>query len=96
MFYSFSWRYYNTFPTLHASDELRYRAIIKVKILCMLMRSSLPVAFWWFAVERDVYLFNRYKCVHGVAPGLDMRCKCYALKPFAEGFQQQSLLRFSG
>ena len=68
--------------------------------MCMLLRSSLPVAFWWFAVECAVYLLNRlptktalgymspYECIHDSVPDLKWiriwGCKCYALKPIAE------------
>jgi hypothetical protein len=29
----------------------RWVRTLKEKVLCMLLRSSLPVAFWWLAVE---------------------------------------------
>ena len=50
--------------------------------MCMLLRSSLPVAFWWMAVCTACYLLNRFptktangymtphECVLGVAPDL--------------------------
>jgi hypothetical protein len=66
----------------------------------MLLRSSRPVAFWWFAVECAAYLLNwiptktalghmtPFECVFGTAPDLKWLriwgCKCYALKPVAE------------
>ena len=66
----------------------------------MLLRSSLPVAFWWLAVECAAYLLNRLptktvlgymspnECVYGAAPDLKWiriwGCKCYALKPKAD------------
>ncbi len=66
----------------------------------MLLRFSLPVAFWWLAVECAAYLLNRiptktalghmtpFECVFGTAPDLKWLriwgCKCYALKPVAE------------
>ena len=37
----------------------RWVRSLKEKVLCMLLRSSLPVAFWWLAVECAAYLLNR-------------------------------------
>jgi len=66
----------------------------------MLLRSSLPIAFWWLAVDCAVYILNRiptktsqgfmtpFECIYGSAPDLKWfriwGCKCYALKPIAE------------
>ena len=68
--------------------------------MCMPLRSSLPVAFWWMAVCTACYLRNRFptttangymtphECVLGVAPDLKWLIiwgwKCYVLKPIAE------------
>mmetsp|Transcript_25719 Transcript_25719/g.48242 ORF Transcript_25719/g.48242 Transcript_25719/m.48242 type:complete len:863 (-) Transcript_25719:324-2912(-) len=78
----------------------RWVRSLKEKVLCMLIRSSLPVAFWWLAVECASYLLNRvptktvagymtpFECITGVAPDLKWLriwgCKCYSLKPIAE------------
>ena len=64
-------------------NSITERRSMKEKVLCMLLRSSLPVAFWWLAVECAAYLLNRlptktvlgyiyvpYKCVYGAAPDL--------------------------
>ena len=42
-------------------NSITYRWVrsLKEKVLCMLLRSSLPVAFWWLAVECAAYLLNR-------------------------------------
>ena len=66
----------------------------------MLLRASLPVAFWWDALRTAVYIINRmptktasgymtpYESFHGRAPSLKWLriwgCKAYALKPIAE------------
>jgi hypothetical protein len=66
----------------------------------MLLRSSLPVAFWWLAVDCACCILNRiptktalgymspYEAIFGTAPDLKWfriwGCKCYALKPVAE------------
>ena len=68
--------------------------------MCMLLRSSLPVAFWWMAVCTACYFLNRFPTktangymtpherVFGVAPNLKWLriwgCKCYVLKPIAD------------
>ena len=86
-------------PQMNSITE-RWVCSLKEKVLCMLLRSSLPVAFWWLAVECAVYLLNRlppktvlgymspYECVCGAAPDLKWihiwGCKCYALKPKAD------------
>ena len=86
-------------PEMNSVTE-RWVRSLKEKVLCMLLRSSLPVAFWWFAAECAVYILNRlptktvlgymspYECVFNVAPDLKWfriwGCKCYVLKPIAE------------
>jgi hypothetical protein len=78
----------------------RWVRSLKDKVMCMLLRSSLPVAFWWLAVEGAAHLLNPiptqtaqgdmspYECIFGSAPNLKWLriwgCKCYALKPSAE------------
>ena len=68
-------------PQMNSITE-RWVRSLKEKVLCMLLRSSLPVAFWWLAVECAAYLLNRlptktvlcymspYECVYGAAPDL--------------------------
>ena len=68
-------------PQMNSITE-RWVRSLKEKVLCMLLRSLLPVAFWWLAVECTVYLLNRlptktvlgymspYECVYGAAPDL--------------------------
>lgn len=58
----------------------RWVRSLKEKVLCMLLRSSLPVAFWWLVVDCAAYLLNRiptktafsfmspFECVFGSAP----------------------------
>ena len=86
-------------PQMNSLTE-RWVRSLKEKVLCMLLRSSLPVAFWWLAVECAAYLLNRlstktvlgymspYECVYGAAPNLKWiriwGCKCYALKRKAD------------
>ena len=83
-------------PQMNSITE-RWVRSLKEKVLCMLLPSSLPVAFWWLAVECAAYLLNRLptktvlgymspnECVYGAAPDLKWictrGCKCYALKP---------------
>ena len=45
-------------PQMNSITE-RWVRSLKEKVLCMLLRSSLPVAFWWLAVECAAYLLNR-------------------------------------
>ena len=68
--------------------------------MCMLLRSSLPVAFWWYAVLTASYLLNRtptatvlgymtpFECITREPLNLKFLriwgCKCYSLKPLAE------------
>jgi transposase InsO family protein len=86
-------------PQMNSVTE-RWVRSRKEKVMCMLLRSSLPVAFWWFAVECAAYLLNRiptktaqgymspYECIFGSAPDLNWLriwgCKCYAFMPSAE------------
>ena len=68
-------------PQMNSITE-RWVRSLKEKVLCMLLRSSLPVAFWWLAVERAAYLLNRlptktvlgymspFEFVYGAAPDL--------------------------
>ena len=68
--------------------------------MCMLLRSSLPVAFGWLALNCAVYLLNRlstktvleymspYEYLYGALRDLKCinawGCKCHALKPKAD------------
>ena len=86
-------------PEMNSVTE-RWVRYLKEKVMCMLLRSSLPVAFWWMAVCTACYLLNRFptktaneymtphECVFGVAPHLKWLriwgCKCYVLKPLAD------------
>ena len=68
-------------PQMNSVTE-RWVRSLKEKVMCMLLRSSLPVAFWWFAVECAAYLLNRiptktsqgymppYECIFDSAPNL--------------------------
>ena len=69
-------------PEMNFNTE-RWVRSLKEKVICMLLRSSLPVAFWWMAVYTACYLLiNRFptktasgyttphECVLGVAPDL--------------------------
>ena len=83
-------------PEMNSVTERRVRSV-KEKTMCLLFRSSLPVAFWWFAFLTALYLLNRlptttaegyltpYEMIHGVPPNLKWLrvwgCKAYALKP---------------
>ena len=86
-------------PQMNSVTE-RWVRSLKEKVLCMLLRSSLPVAFWWYAVQCGCYLLNRvptktvhghmtpYECIFNIPPDLKWLriwgCKCYVLKPIAE------------
>ena len=86
-------------PEMNSVTE-RWVRSLKEKVLCVLLRSSLPVAFWWLAVDCACYILNRiptktalgymspYEVIFGTAPDLKWfriwGCKCYALKPAAE------------
>jgi len=86
-------------PQMNSVTE-RWVRSLKEKVMCLLLRSSLPVAFWWYAVECAGYLLNRtptktaqgfmtpFECVTHVAPNVKYLriwgCKCYALKPIAD------------
>ena len=48
---------YNT-PQMNLVTE-RWVRSLKEKVLCMLLHSTLPVAFWWFAVDCPMYSLNR-------------------------------------
>jgi hypothetical protein len=68
--------------------------------LCLLLRASLPVAFWRWALQTAVFIINRlltttaqgyktpFECVTGRPPNLKWLriwgCKTYVLKPIAE------------
>ncbi len=39
----------------HSVTEIWVKSL-KDKMLCMLLRSSLPIAFWWFAVLTAIYI----------------------------------------
>ena len=45
-------------PEMNSVTE-RWVRSLKEKVLCMLLRSSLPVAFWWLAVDCACYILNR-------------------------------------
>ena len=45
-------------PQMNSVTE-RWVRSLKEKVLCMLLRSSLTVAFWWLAVDCAVYIMNR-------------------------------------
>ena len=88
--------------------ELRYRAmgpLVKREDALHALCLSQPVAFWWLAVECDIYLLNRvpsvfgymtpYECVHGVAPDLKWLCSEASCGPKNE-YRRQGLLRVSG
>jgi hypothetical protein len=76
----------------------------------MLLRSSLPVAFWWLAVECAAYFLNRiptktaqgymspYGCIFGSTPDLKWLriwgCKCYALKQRRKDFDDKAYSGF--
>lgn len=63
-------------PQMNSVTE-RLVSSLKVKIMYMLLRSSLPVTFLWFAVQCVAHLLNRlpttvsvfmstYQCIYGV------------------------------
>ena len=68
-------------PQMNSVTE-RWVRSLKEKVLCMLLRSSLPIAFWWLAVDCAVYILNRiptktsqgfmtpFECIYGSAPDL--------------------------
>jgi hypothetical protein len=70
-------------PEMNSVKE-RWVSTLKEKVMCMLLRSSLPVAFWWLAVEYMIYIFSiefpprrhkdifmsPYECIFGFAPDL--------------------------
>ena len=70
-------------PEMNSISERRTRTI-KEKTLCMLLRASLPVAFWWWALLTAVFIINRlptttaqgyktpFECVTGRPPN----CLC--------------------
>jgi hypothetical protein len=86
-------------PEMNSVTE-RWVRSLKEKVLCLLLRSSLPVAFWWHAVVTASYLLNRtptktalgymtpYECLTHQPPNLKFLriwgSKCYVLKPVAE------------
>ena len=45
-------------PELHSTSERRFRTIGE-RTLSMLLRSSLPIEFWWDAYETSNYITNR-------------------------------------
>ena len=46
-------------PEMNSVTE-RWVRSLKEKVMCMLLRSSLPVAFWWMAVCTACFLLNRF------------------------------------
>jgi transposase InsO family protein len=68
-------------PQMNSISERRTRTI-KEKMLCLLLRASLPVAFWWWALQRAVFIIIRppsttaqgyktpFECVTGRPPNL--------------------------
>ena len=45
-------------PELNATTERKFRTLGE-RTLCMLLRSGLPVDFWWDAYEASNYITNR-------------------------------------
>jgi hypothetical protein len=98
-------------PEMNSVTE-RWVRSLKEKVMCLLLRSSLPVAFWWYAVQCASYLLNRtptktargfmtpFECVTNVAPNVKFLriwgCKCYALKPIAERQKDMDDKAYSG
>jgi hypothetical protein len=98
-------------PQMNSVTE-RWVRSLKERVLCLLLRSSLPVAFWWWAVSCASYLLNRtptttargymtpFECVTNVAPNLKFLrvwgCKCYALKPKAERLKDMDDKAYTG
>jgi hypothetical protein len=46
-------------PQMNSISERRTRTI-KEKTLCLLLRASLPVAFWWWALQTAVFIIIVY------------------------------------
>ena len=83
-------------PEMNSVCERRTRTL-KEKMMCMLMRSGLPVPFWWLALQCAGWLMNRlpahtangyitpYEFVRGQLPVLKWLriwgCKAYAMRP---------------
>jgi hypothetical protein len=81
-------------PQMNSISERRTRTI-KEKTLCLLLRASPPVAFWWWALQTAVFIINRlptttaqgcktpFECVTGRPPNLKWLriwgCKTYVL-----------------
>jgi hypothetical protein len=98
-------------PEMNSVTE-RWVRSLKEKVMCMLLRSSLPIAFWWNAVDTAIYLLNRLptktargymtpiECITNNAPNLKFLriwgCKCYALKPIAERLKDFDDKAYSG
>jgi hypothetical protein len=81
----------------------RWVRSLKEKVMCMLLRSSLPVAYWWLAVECTVYLLNRIptKTARGymylrigsrpqVATNMGVQVLCPQAQRFLVGYAQQN------
>ena len=45
-------------PELNATTERKFRTLGE-RTLCMMLRSGLPVDFWWDAYEASNYITNR-------------------------------------
>ena len=92
---SYSWNPVET-PELNATTERRFRTISE-RALSMLLRSGLPVDFWWDAYEASNYLTNRlptktalgyqtpFEGIYGEIPDLSVLrvwgCKTYLKIP---------------
>jgi hypothetical protein len=86
-------------PQMNSVTE-RWVRSLKERVMCLLLRASLPVAFWWYAVVAAAYLLDRtptktargymtpFECITHRPPNVKFLriwgCKCYALKPIAE------------
>ena len=54
---TYSWNPAET-PELNATTERKFRTLGE-RTLCMMLRSGLPVDFWWDAYEASNYITNR-------------------------------------
>ena len=88
---TYSWNPAET-PEMNATTERKFRTLGE-RTLCMILRSGLPVDFWWDAYEASNYITNRlptktscgyqtpYEGVFGEIPDLSLLrvwgCKAY-------------------